>query len=108
MIRLAEDSFRALTRGEIFQDGQSLNEQYGYTESYSFQLMHGKPFYFFERDGRVGIVYDGQEILLGYDRVLHYGCCSAGVLNPLKYENMVGFFAVRGDKWYYVEIGVFE
>ncbi|GAB4580609.1 MAG: hypothetical protein Fur0022_33510 [Anaerolineales bacterium] len=107
-MKLAETSFRAFTWGEIVQDGQSLNEINGYTESFGFQLMHGKPFYFFERDGQVGIVYDGQEIPLGYKRVLHHGCCSAASLNPMQYENMVGFFAVREDKWYYVEIGVFK
>lgn len=107
VIRLA-DSFRSLTRGEIYEDGQSLNDLYGYTESFGFQLMRGKPFYFFERDGQIGIVYDGQEFPLGYYRVLHNGCCSSGVLNPVQYENMVGFFAVRGDKWVYTEIGAFE
>ena len=108
VIRQAEDPSRALTWGEIFQDGQSLNARYGYAESFGFQLMHGKPFYFFERDGRIGAVYDGKEIPLGYERVLHYGCCSVGVLNPIKYENMVSFFALRDGTWFYVEIGVFE
>ncbi len=107
-MRSTENSFSAPAWGEIFEDGQSLNELHDYTESFNFQLMRGKPFYFFERDGRVGIVYDGHEVPLGYDRVLHYGCCSAGSLSPDQYENMVGFFAVRDGKWYYVEIGAYE
>jgi len=105
---LNEGSFRSHTKGEIFRDGQSLNGLNDYTESFGFQILHGKPFYFFEKFGRVGISYNSQDISLGYDRVLHYGCCSMGILNPKMYENMVGFFAVRGDKWYYVEIGVFQ
>lgn len=104
-MRSAENSFSTLAWGEIFEDGQSLNELNDYTESFNFQLVRGKPFYFFERDGYVGIVYDGQEIPLGYDRVLHYGCCSMGSLNPIQYENMVSFFAVRDGSWYYVEVG---
>jgi hypothetical protein len=108
VIRLEEDTSRALTWGEIYKDGQSLNERYGYAEMFGFQLMHDKPFYFYERDGRIGAVYDGEEIPLGYEQVLHYGCCSEGVLNAIKYKNMVSFFALREGKWFYVEIGVFE
>jgi hypothetical protein len=101
-------SFRSFTTGDIFKDGISLNEIHGYAESFGFQLLYGKPFYFFEKFGRVGISYNRQDISLGYDYVPHHRCCSAGELNPKMYENMVGFFAVRDDKWYYVEIGVFK
>jgi len=100
------DSFRSFAKGDIFKNGMSLNEMYAYSESFGFQLLGGKSFYFFERFGRVGISYGGQEIPLGYERVIHYQCCSAGELNPRTFENMVGFFAVRGDKWYYVEISI--
>jgi hypothetical protein len=99
------DSFFA---GEIFVDGQSLNELYGYEESYGFQTIHGRPFYFFKRDGKIGVSYDGQEILLNYGGVPHYGCCSAGALNPRMAQNIIGFFAWRGERWYYTEIGVFN
>jgi hypothetical protein len=99
-----KDSFRLFAKGDIFKNGMSLNEMYSYSESFGFQQLGGKPFYFFERFGRVGISYGGQEIPLGYERVIHYECCSAGELNPRTFENMVGFFATRGDKWHYVEI----
>jgi hypothetical protein len=99
------DSFFA---GEIFVDGQSLNDLYGYDESYGFQTIHGRPFYFYKRDGKIGVSYDGQEIALGYDGVPHYGCCSAGALNPRMAQNIIAFFAWRGDKYYYTEIGVFD
>lgn len=95
-------------KGEIFVDGQSLNDLYGYEESYGFQTIHGRPFYFYKRDGKIGVSYDGQEIALGYDGVWHYGCCSGGALNPRMAQNIIGFFAWRGDQWYYTEIGVFD
>jgi hypothetical protein len=95
-------------RGEIFRDSQSLNDLKGHSQSFGFQFMHGKPFYFFERLGKIGISYNGEEILLGYDDIPHNHCCSASSLNPNQYENMVSFFALRDDKWYYVEIGVFK
>jgi hypothetical protein len=93
--------------GEIFIDGQSLDQLHGYDESFGFQTIQGRPFYFYKRDGKTGISYDGQEIALGYDGVWHYGCCSGGELNPRMAQAMIGFFAWRGKQWYYTEIGVF-
>ena len=97
--------------GEIIQDGISLNKQHGYQETFGFQLMRGKPFYFFKKQGWFGISYDHREIPLGYAQIPHYGCCSASALNPRSAESMVAFFARRGTvrpEWHYVEIGVFE
>ena len=97
--------------GEVIQDGISLNKQHGYQETFGFQLMRGKPFYFFKKLGWFGISYDHREIPLGYAQIPHYGCCSASALNPRSAESMVAFFARRGTvrpEWHYVEIGVFE
>ena len=97
--------------GQVIQDGISLNKLHGYQETFGFQLMHGKPFYFFKKQGWFGVSYDHREIPLGYAQVPHYGCCSASALNPRSAENMVAFFARRGlvrPVWHYVEIGVFE
>ena len=97
--------------GQVIQDGMPLNTQHGYQESFGFQLMNGKPFYFFKREGRWGVSYDNQEIALGYSQIPHYWCCSGSAMNPKSAENMVAFFVQRGflrPVWYYVEIGVFE
>jgi hypothetical protein len=91
--------------GQVILDGVSLNQRYGYQESFGFQLLRGKPFYFFRKDGKIGAAYDGQAIPLGYDSIPHYGCCSAGELNPRRSGNMLWFFAERDGAWYYVEIG---
>jgi len=100
--------------GEIIQDGVSLNTQHGYQETFGFQLIKGKPFYFFRKLGKLGVAYDGQEILLGYTQVPHYLCCSAAGLNPKRGRDMVAFFARRNGwftpadaGWCYVEIGAF-
>jgi hypothetical protein len=94
--------------GQIIQDGELLNERYGYDDAFGFQLMNGKPFYFFKREGRIGICYDNHEASLGYVQIPHYQCCSGAELNPKIAQNMVAFFAQRDGKWYYVEIGIFE
>lgn len=93
--------------GDIIRTGQSLNMVYGYDESFGFQLLAGKPFYFYKKDGKFSASYDGQDMMIEYDEVPHYLCCSAGGINPIKSENMVSFFGKKGIKWYYVEIGSF-
>lgn len=94
--------------GQVFIDGNMVNQEKGYDEAFGFQSLSGKPFYFFQRDGEIGISYDGKEANLGYGSIPHYRCCSESVLNPTPAENMVAFFAQRGDDWYYVELGVFQ
>jgi hypothetical protein len=93
--------------GQISIDGKLLNKQLGYQEAFGFQTLHNKPFYFFKRHGEIGIDYQSVEISLGYSEILHYGCCSAAMLNPHVSQNMVAFFARKDSTWYYVEVGVF-
>jgi hypothetical protein len=94
--------------GQIIQDGILINEQYGYEEAFGFQLLNGKPFYFYKRNVRIGIYYNNQEIQLGYTHVPHYGCCSSWELNPRIAKNMVSFISQREDEWFYVEIGIYN
>jgi hypothetical protein len=94
--------------GHLVKNGVLLNEQYSFDEVFGFQLMKGNPFYFFEKDGQIGISFDEQETMLGFEEIPHYGCCSAGMLNPKRTQNMVSFFARKDHTWYYVEIGVYE
>jgi hypothetical protein len=93
--------------GQVTVDGVLLNDKYGYQEAFGFQTIHGKPFYFFKRDGKINASYDGVDVPLGYNEIPHYGCCSGATLNPSMFQNMVAFFARKGETWYYAEIGVF-
>jgi len=94
--------------GMIVQDGEILNNRYNYEEAFGFQLMNGKPFYFYKRDSQINISYDNREIQSRYDQIPHYQCCSGSQLNPKSAKYMVAFFAQRGGKWFYVEIGVYK
>jgi hypothetical protein len=94
--------------GQLYVDGEPVNASKGYDEAFGFQLLDGKPFYFYVRDGSVGISYDGEEADLGYDEVIHYRCCAESTLNPVQAVNMVAFFASRDGTWNYVEIGPFD
>jgi hypothetical protein len=94
--------------GQVFIDGELVNEQEGYDEAFGFQLLAGEPFFFYVRENRVGYSYGGHETDLGYDEVPHYRCCSESTLNPVQAQNMVAFFAKRGGEWFYVELGSFD
>ena len=95
-------------QGRIYQDGQLLNESLDYQDAFGFQLLAGKPFYFFQRENGLGYSYAGEEVELPYDSIPHYMCCSAAALNPVPAENMVAFYAFTGDDWFYTELGIFN
>lgn len=94
--------------GEIFQDGESLNEKHGYDEAFNFQIVDGQPFFFYRKDGQVGYSYAGRNTSLGYTEIPHYLCCSASAFNPLPSEKMVSFYATKEDVRYFVEIGALK
>jgi hypothetical protein len=96
------DNFQVI--GEIYQNGISLNLKYGYQSTFEYQLLSGKPFYFYQKNDQIGISYDGQETPLGFDEIPHYGCCSGAELNPRHYTSLVDFFARKSQVWYFVEI----
>lgn len=87
----------------LIQDSQDINSVKGYEQSFQFALLDGRPFYFYQKSGKIGISFDGQEIAKGYDEIPHYRCCMEGPLNPGNSMNMVWFFARRASDWYYVE-----
>ncbi len=87
----------------LIVDGQDINSVKGYEQSFQFNLLDGRPFYFYQESGKIGISFDGQEIAKDYDEIPHYQCCTPALLNPGKSMNMVWFFARRGNDWYYVE-----
>jgi hypothetical protein len=87
----------------VILDGQDMNEQKGYEQSFQFSLVDGRPFYFYQRNGKIGISFDGVEIPKEYDEIPHYKCCSSALLNPGASMRMVWFFAHRGGEWFYVE-----
>lgn len=94
--------------GQVVRDGVLLNKEYSYEEVFGFQLMKGKPFYFYKENGKIGISYEGQNFIMEFEEIPRYNCCSPAELNPRQSQNMVSFFARKGEIWYYVEIGVYE
>jgi hypothetical protein len=94
--------------GMIIRDGVLLNELYGYEEMFGFQLMAGRPYFFFKQDGKIGFSFNGEIVEAGYGEIPHYKCCGIAPINPVVAKKMVSFFAERDGVWYYVEAGVYD
>jgi len=95
-------------RGVLIRNGEILNQVLGYEEIFGFGWLGEQPFYFYRKNGKIGINYAGHDIPLGFDEVPHYLCCSAGELNPWQARKMVAFFGRRAQIWYYVEAGLLD
>ncbi|MCB2213940.1 hypothetical protein KQH50_00955 [bacterium] len=102
---LEDDSDYLQSRGIVYRDGVNLNDLYGFDEIFGYQILAGKPFFFYKLDGKIHLSYDGQDLPVWYDNVWHHYCCSAGALNPTQAPNWVGFWGERDGIQYYTEIG---
>jgi len=95
--------------GRVIIDGMILNQQLGFDEIFGWRLIAGQPFFFFKRDGKIGLYYGGQIVEpYRYDEVVHYMCCEPAIFNIGGNETMVWFYALRDGVWHYVEAGVYE
>lgn len=92
---------------DVIRDGQSLSRALGYDEVFGIHLIAHAPFYLYRRGEAYGLWYDGVEIPTDYSGISHNVCCAGGPTNPLRSEDMITFFAQRGDAWVYVELGAF-
>ena len=81
-----------------------MNALYGCSKSYEFHLLEGKPLFFYERAGQLGLNLDGIETAFPYQNISHYGCCSAGAYNPVQIGDLLLFFARNDNTPYYFEL----
>lgn len=93
--------------GKIYIDGKLVNENKNYREAFGLQILSGKIFYFFNKDGKLGYSYDGKEAALDYNEIPHYYCCAESEFNPSAAKEMVSFFARKDQSWFYVDLGNF-
>lgn len=73
-----------IANNTLIIDGEIMNPQLGYGEIFGWQLYHDKPVFFFERDGRYGLSYDGVELSINWEYIFHMGCCGYQI-GPFQY-----------------------
>jgi hypothetical protein len=95
-------------RDTVIVNGVDLGKQRGYTKVFFYQELAGKPFFFFEQNKKIHISYGGEELPYVYDEVIYNKCCEPGGFNPRKSDDMVVFYALRNDYWYYVKAGIYD
>ncbi len=86
--------------GEIILNGKSLNNLYGYDETFSFEMLNGVPFFLFKKDNKFGLFYKSREYSGKYDDIVRYACCEYGVFNPMSDNHAVEFTARKKNTWY--------
>jgi hypothetical protein len=92
----------------LIMDGQDIGQTLGYDAAFGFSLIHGQPFYFFEREGKVRISYGGRTLPNVYDQVFHNQCCEAAIHNVETLGDVILFHALWNGTWYFVEAGVYD
>jgi hypothetical protein len=93
------------TGGMVVQDGQVLNQHYGYDEMFDWHLVNGRPFFFYHQSGHFGIFYDGQPLQHRYNDVIHGQlCCGPAVYSIIDSTDGSWFYALRDKTWYLVSV----
>jgi hypothetical protein len=88
--------------GFVIQDGEMLNQKLGFLEVFNWSLVKDKPTYFFQKDSRIGLSYDGKILPINYQNVAHDLCCGPTQNNPSMGNDAIKFFGERDGVWYYV------
>ena len=87
-----------LVNGTLIIDGEIMNERLGYGEIFGWQLLDDKPFYFFEKNGKIGINYDGQEQNLWFTHLFHAPFCPTCPVGTVNGNNELVWFWAWG-RW---------
>jgi len=95
--------------GTVVVDGKNLNDKNHYTEMFSHGYIKDELFYFFrDKKGGIRISYAGKTLPDKYDEVMHYSGGFYVNLNPAWNRNMISFYGLKNNFWYYVEAGIYE
>ncbi|HET6463905.1 MAG TPA: hypothetical protein VFH33_08910, partial [Candidatus Krumholzibacteria bacterium] len=86
----------------VILDGWDLNERHNFQRTFFCQVVAGKPFYFAEVYDKIHLNWGSWISPGAYDEVI-----DNGAFGPVAYESMVTFYARRGNRWFYVEAGVY-
>ncbi len=85
--------------GEIYRDGVSLNEKYGYDEAFGMSVLDGEISFFFKQEGRIGFRWGDLEQLLPFDEI---DIDRLSILDrPYSFTKAKAFYAKSGYQWYY-------
>jgi hypothetical protein len=82
----------------------NFDKTYQYVRSFGFSVYDYKLFYFFQRNDGYGFALNRVDYNLGFDEILYGLVDEYQDLNPYYSDNLITFFARRGQSWYLVEL----
>jgi hypothetical protein len=91
--------------GVLIADSRIVNAEKRVEEIFNWQVLDGKPIYFYVAGGKTKISYDGIDLPMQYDAVIHDQCCEPAAFNPGGGPKKVWFYALKNGLWYYNELG---
>jgi len=103
---LGENLFELHCFYEVILDGEAQNRLNGYDQSFGFQPINNKPFYFYEKDKQFGFSYNHIDYPLNYTDISYASCCGAADNNPREFLNGVLFNANYQSTQYSVVLGL--
>jgi hypothetical protein len=93
--------------GTLIVNGVNYNQKdFQADEIFNWTILNGKPFFFFRRDGKFGAWYDGKELAVQYDEIIHGRCCEPGAFNVVNSPDALWFYARQDGLWYFVELTI--
>lgn len=92
----------------VIINGENIGKKNGYDKIFNYRILKDKPFYFFKKDGKVHISYNGEILSNSYDEVIHNKGSEPAVCNVRSNDDMIWFFALKDGFWYFVEAGIYE
>jgi hypothetical protein len=87
---------------QVVADSVLLSDKYGYSQTFDYHFVGGKPFFMFRRDSVFGWNYDGADTTIDFDSVFHGACCEPSCSNPRFAVDQFSFYAKRDSTWYMV------
>jgi hypothetical protein len=92
--------------GTLIVDGAIYNlKDFQTDELFNWMMLDGKPFFFFRRNGKTSAWYDGKELPVQYDEIIHGRCCEPAAFNVITSPEALWFYASRDGIWYIAELG---
>lgn len=95
-----------MTNGDMAVD---IVDATDYDAAFAPNSIQGKLVYFAKKDGKDFLVFNGKEVGDTYDYIFNQYCCWDGPkIQTVDNGQIIDFFAVKNDRWYHVQAGVFD
>lgn len=94
-------------QNKVIINGIDIGKDNGYTNVFHYCIINNKPLYFYENNEEVYLSFNNKTINNKYDKVIHYNCCESSIFNAENNNQMIWFYALKNNKWYYVEAGIY-